>query len=400
MGKVLVEPNIEIDDIIIEADEESEYPINRIMNEWGKAIPIIKIGDYVLRIGEMVSCDINLFMNRQVSFSITVNDNDYKIREMIKREIDTCIIFFGYRDWYIKFNGILKTINSDSGDTQISLNGEFYQDTLLEKQQYLWSKLTIVDVLTEICTNTSMGLFIIDNADLNYEFDNLINPNLNNKEFIEWVIKNYTNNIFCYDTFGFLHIGSVEKILVQEVDKMTISPKDGSQIEETDIIIHNRNINNLEDEEAKEFDNKIYAEYYTIDSNFSLSNLMTNSTYKVLFDDNSEIELPSNPDVGYGNFTTNSFVGFNKHKFPVYNQRINKQICGTVIKLQLEQVIYELTPFSIVHLELYMPSRGEDLTEPFLDEEHSGKKMIIGYSYNYDKSTGDDNKITQTLYLI
>lgn len=397
MGKIL-EPNIEIDDIQIEADDNSEYSVNRIIDEWGHSIPIIKIGDYVLQIGELESCYVHVKLNELPSFEMVINDLSFKIRESLKNEIDKCIIFFGFRNWYVKFNGIITEINSNSGEISLYIKGIFYQEPLYINKQKLWKETSIIDIIKDVCVETKLGLNTFDNTDLNFIPDIVINPSKNNLEFVDNLLKRYTNNIYCYDTFGYLHIGDIETMKKQPVDKYTISPKTGELINETDITFLTRKINDYDEEKD---DLKIYVDYYTVDSNFSLSQLLTNKKYTVFDDTNNSKELISDNNIGYGEKTFNTFSGFINHKFPSYKDRINKLLCGNLIKLKLRQVMYEIIPFTIVNLEMYLPSSGELGKGPRLDEEHSGKHIVIGYDYVYDKQTDDSqNYIEQILYLL
>lgn len=397
MGKIL-EPNIKVPDIVIEADENSEYSVDRILNNWGSSIPIIQIGDYVLKIVETISCHINIKINSIPSFDIVVVDTNYKIREALKKELDKCIIFFGFRDWYVKFNGLITEVQSGSGESKIFMKGIFYQEPLYLNKQKLWKDTSVIDIIKDICTETKLGLFTFDNNDLNYTPDIVINPNTSNIEFTKELLARYTNNIWCYDTFGYLHIGDIETIFKQPIDKYTISYENGEQIQPKDIVFRTRKL-----ADADKDTDKIYVDYYTVNTNFSLSHLLTSTKYDVFFDDESTSELKTDENIGYGDKSDNSFVGFSKHKFPFYTERVNKLLCGNLIKLKLRNVMYEIVPFTVVNLELNLPSTTDlGITSGTrLDEEHSGKHIVIGYSYDYDKkNNSEQNNITQSLYLL
>jgi hypothetical protein len=102
--------------------------------------------------------------------------------------------------------------------------------------------------------------------------------------------------------------------------------------------------------------------------------------------------------VGIGSNKTNTFFGFKKHKIPYYNDRINKLIGGNLITLTTKNIIFELTPLSTVGIEIYLPYVvGTDIK---LDTEHSGKKIVLGYSINYKKKSDELNMLTQTIKLI
>lgn len=396
---VIIEPSIKVDDIKFEADTDNEYGAGRLINEWGRSIPLVKIGDYVLQIGEILECHITVGINTLPTFTISVNDNGYKIREMLKRQIDKCVIFFGFQDWYVKFNGIITDINSDSGDTDLYLTGNFYQEPLYLSKQFIWKEKSVVDILKDICTETKMGLFTFDNQDLNYVPDVVINPNQSNYDFTKVLLRRYTNNIWCYDTYGYLHIGNIPDMLKMKTDTYTISPLDGKIIPEEPIIFRSRKITEYDEEKESK---KIDIEYHTICSNFSLSQLYTSTKYSV-FDDAAVVQdIPTDSKIGFSTKTENTFAGFTKHKFPFYTERINKLLCGNLIKINLRQIMYEIVPFSNVELELYLPSSGEKGLPQRKDEEHSGKKIIIGYSYDYTKTKEEssENHITQSLFLI
>lgn len=393
---VLTQPDIKVDDIKIQFDSESQDAVDKIINNWGSAIPLVKIGDYVLKIGEVLSCSIKVNFNQIPTFDISVDDNTFKIRTALKNEIDKCVIFFGFKDWYVKFNGIITNIQSDSGPT-VYVSGIFYQKELHDSEQKLYKEKNVSDILKEICTDCKLGLFTYENTTLQESVDVVINPNRNRIDFIKEIISRYTDNIFSVDTFGFLHIGDIETILKQEIDKYSISWKDGTPIDETPIIFRNTRFNTeFEDDEDK----KIPIDSYTIDTNFSLSQLITNKTYKV-FGGTEQRDIKSYEHYGNGNNTENTFDDFLKHKNPHYNARINKLLCGNLIKITLRNVLYEIVPFTICGLELWTQRNVDDEKEEQIDEEHSGKHMIIGYSYDYEKTDSDEqNHITQTLLMI
>ena len=89
---------------------------------------------------------------------------------------------------------------------------------------------------------------------------------------------------------------------------------------------------------------------------------------------------------------------------PFYKDIINKSIGGNSIKLTMKNILFELTPFSIINLEIYLPKNsnreGEDKIR--LDEEHSGKKVVIGYSYNWQTKDEESDfpTLTQEIEVI
>jgi hypothetical protein len=391
---VIIEPNITVDNIIITKDANDEYGTERLLNEWGRTVPIIKIGDYVLNSAEIMSFDLFVNFNSLPRFELSVNDENYQIREVLKNDIDTAIIFIGYKDWYIKFNALIENNSSDIGGIIIDISGIFYVPELYNKEQKAYTSMTVVDILKDICSSCKLGLFTIDNTDLNREISE-INTEKTRLSFLKNIIETKTTNIYCFDTFGYLHIGNIDKIKEQNISKYSLTPMRGESIEPTDIILTSI---------GKEFtegdnENKIPVLYYTLKSNFS--KLITN-TYKEYGIKYSNGELGYNEDsdknVLIGNNFDNTFSGFKNANFPFYKEVINKKIIGNVISIELEHLIFELTPFDIVYFECYLPAKADKPSR--LDEEHSGKKMVLSYSLHYKQTNDEFNRITQVINLI
>ena len=392
MGLIL-KPNIKVEDIKMEMDANSSN-IPRVINEFGKNIPLVKIGNYVLNIGELKSLEIKVGLNSLPSFELTIDDSTYRIREALKKEIDKCVIFYGYKTWYIKFNGLITTIHSDAGDSHLDLNGIIFNDALFKTEQFSYRDKSPVDILTDVCKKTNMGLFTFDNLLLNQKIDYVINTEVRFIDFMTNTIQTYTDNIFSYDLFYHLHLGNIEAIRKEQYDKYTLSPT-GESISAQDIIFSSKSRYYTE----KVDDFKLPINYYTLNSNFSKTFLQNASTYKVGIPGQSQKELKSDSKVGYGNIGTNTFAGFATQKFPFYNNIVNKSLGNNIITIELKQLMFELSPLSIVGVEIYLQETGDKQFR--LDYEHSGKKVVIGFSINYEKSeTGEINGLTQTIDLI
>lgn len=381
-------------EIKIEFDSGAQKEVDKILNEWGSAIPLVKINDYVLKIGEVESCSINVGINKLPTFNIVVDDYTFKIRNNLKHQIDTCVIFFGYQNWYVKFTGLITNISSFSGSYQLFIDGILYVEPLYVRSQKLYKDQTIKDIIKSVCVDTKLGLYTFDNDELLNTPNLVINPNQSNIDFLKSLITTYTDNVYSIDTFGFLHIGDIETILKQPTDTYSISYKDGSKITETPLIFRTTNVAGDND------DNKIPIDAYTIDQNFALSQLGTQKQYTVYSDKQSK-QLKTFEQYGFGEFSDNTFDGFLNHRFPQYTARVNKLLCGNLIKLKLRNIVYEVVPFTVCELELWLSRNIDDAQEVQLDSEHSGKHMIIGYSFDYVKSdSADQNHITQTILMI
>lgn len=401
---VIIEPAIEVGDIKVQMDSESSEEAEKIMREWGHSIPMIKINDYVLEIGECTSLTVSISLGNLPTFNLTLDDEKFKIRKALKKEIDTCIINIGFKNFRIKFNGIITSNNSYDDDPQLNLSGNLYQKEIYTREQRLWKDKPIVDILKDICSDTKFGLFIFDNDYLNYVPDVVINPNTRNISFIDTLLKRYTNNLYCFDTFGYLHVGNYKEIIKKEIDEYIIYPYTGDVLEESKPIIfvaNKRRREENEDDEKEKY--KIHVESIAISSNFSSTIMSTDSKYS-LNSDKQKIELESDEEVGFGELAENTFYGFENHKFPHYYERINKEISGCRIELVLRNLVPEIVPFTVVELENWIEGSQDNEKNYHLDTEHSGKHFVIGYSYIYNKQDDiedrTNNYITQKIHLI
>jgi hypothetical protein len=394
---LLVKPNIVIDNIVIEKDPNDDYGTERILNEFGRNIPIVKIGEYVLAIGDLEEFNLNIGINSIPTFEMTINDSQYLIRENLKQDIDKCVIFIGYKDWYIKFNGIINKNYSEVGDSFISLFGELYNEKLYETVQKSYKNKTIETILKEIANETKMGLFTIDDEYLSHEIDYLINTGSSYFDFMKFLITRYTKNLYSIDPFYHIHVCNIDTVRNQPFDKYVLDWKTGKTIPESNIIF--KSIKRSHENDAEDF--KIPVAFYTIDTNFTEVHKKTNKNYFLTLSgfEEKNLLLKSNGLLGIGENAENSFSGFEKHKFPFYNEIVNKKIGGNLIKIKTDTVLFELSPFSVVGFECYLPfTPGREM---ILDEEHSGKKIVINFSIDFYKNTdGAKNSMTQTIEMI
>jgi len=392
---IILKPNIIVDDIHVEMDKNSPDGAKKIMAEWGRNIPIVKIGDYVLGMGDLREFSLKVALNSLPSFSMVVNDEQYKIREALKNSIDKCIIFVGYKDWYIKFNGILNKTYSSLGDSMIRLSGNYYNEKLFEGQQFSYKDKSITDILKNICEKTNMGLFTYSNPDLTKVVDYSLMTGTRYIDYFDFLIRTYTNNLFSIDCHSFFHVGDVDTLRKQPYDKYSLDWSTGKPFEkEQDIIFKSI----VRDADPIKIDYKIPIKYYSLNTNFSEIFQSTYKSYSIGFGGNGEEIIQSNDTIGIGSNKTNSFFGFKTHKIPYYNDRINKNIGGNSIKISTNNIIFELSPLSIVGFEMYLPfTSGENIR---LDTEHSGKKIVISSTIGYKKTSDDLNQLTQIIELI
>jgi hypothetical protein len=393
---IIQKPNITVDNIQIEVDKGlDDKLVNKVINEIGNTIPIIKIGDYILDLGSLKKFSLRVALNNLPRISLTVSDEQYIVREALKANIDTGVIFIGWKSWYIKFNVIYDKTYSDVGDTDIALTGKLYNKKIYNGIQKSFVNQKLVDIFTDISKNTDMGLFTISGEELNTVLDYSLITGSRYIDYFDFLIKNYTTDLYAIDTNYYFHICNIEKLRKADVDTYTLNWSTGETLTKPAPIIFKSMYHDNNDSDYV----KIPVDFYTLNTNFSEIFTETYSEYYLGVGGNGETLLSSDDTIGIGSQKTNTFNGFKSHKNPFYIDRINKLIGGNLIRLKTDNIIYELLPFSIVQTELYLPYRsGEDIK---LDSEHSGKKIVINYTIDYEKSvTGELNKLTQTIDVI
>lgn len=395
-GTVLLKPKLKGDDIQIKIDSKSSNAMD-FLNIMGPKMPVIKIGDYVLNVGELVSFEMSVSLNSFPTFTMTIDDSLYNIREALKEDIDKCTIFVGYKTWYIKYNGIINKNTSSIGGTKVYLEGmlmdEFWYETI-QKLYLIEDYPKFKDILLELCKQMKLGLYIVTTPDLEKGWDFIINPNMTLIDFFQYIISKFTvDNFWCLDFQYYMFVSNFEKLRALPVDLYSIN-RDGTGLQpvpKKPIIFTSNpfpeklNINDMTDLD-KEMTDKISIDYYTIRNNYTEVAFGTYNTYY-----QNETEQPSrtlNGKVcelkGKSEKYFNTFERFEKYKFPYYYERINKEISGNSISLTTKNIIWELTPMGMVELEIFLPPRG-DLPHR-LDAEHSGKYIVIGYSYEFNKA--------------
>lgn len=391
---LIVKPNIKVDKIEIYADEKNKNAQDSILNTAGYVTPIIKINEYVIAYSEIISFELKVTLNDIPRFFISVDDSNYAIRKTLqKQDIDKCVIFFGYKNWYIKFNGIIANSSSGAGDTVININGELFNDKLFNSVQKSYKDKSVSDILKDIAEKTSMGLFTFENNDLSKTIDYCLNTNTKYIEFLDFVIKKYTNNFWCIDPLYNIFVGNFESIKKQKLDKYTIG-EGGVQHAEKDMLITTNKLN-----EPDNF--KLKAEYYSINTNLSGVHKDNCKTYSIYGAKATQPKvLVSNEKIGISDDSENTFDGFLNHINPFYFNRVNKDIGGKSITVVMENSLLEILPFSLVDFEVFFPKKDKESLEK--DIENSGKKIVIGYGYIYEKASQEVTfpKIKQTLDLI
>lgn len=376
-------------------DENSPEAAKTILADWGRNIPIIKIGDYVLNTGDLKEFTLQIALNSFPTFRIIVDDASYKIRESLKNDIDKCVIFLGFDNWYIRFNGIIDRTFSVDSNNSITLNGKYYNKKIYDGIQISYKDKSVSSILEDVCRKTNMGLFTTNNSDLNKVLDYSLMTGTRFIDYFDSIIKTYTKNVYFIDCHSYIHVGEIQTLRKQPLDKYSLNWASGKKIPEQPIIFKsiNRTVENPEEQ-----DYEIPISTFVVNTNFGEIFKETYDSYSLGFGGNGEKKLDSLSGIGIGSNKTNTFFGFKNHKFPYYNDIVNKSLGGNSIKITTNNIIFELSPLSVVEAKLYLPNKNRQ--DFVLDEEHSGKKIVIGFSIDYRKAAKTLNKLTQTIELI
>lgn len=380
MGDILVKPDFHIKDIVVDVDPKSGVPA-LIINEWGKSSPVIELNGRLIDPGSIKKFTLTNSINSFPVFSIGIDDEQGLIRESLKNEIDTCIIFIGYKNFYFKFLGLITSIDSRVGRSNITVSGNWHNPNLYLSKQQIWNDKSVKDVLTDICTETKLGLYCIDNDMLNEIHDTIINPGLNQIDFINYLVQTYTYNIWSIDTHGFLHIGDILKIKQEPISKFTLS-SNGKIVPETDILFTNQ-----EFEKPEEGEKVLRFDKYSHSSDYAFKFYQSNQTYKVrcLIDDSGadeveDIRLNDTELWGIGLSQNNTFAGFVNHKKPFYGDITTKLLNGNISVIELSYMMFELNVFDMVETQFIT---YQTLTKEQSLDKHSGTRMVTGYTFNF-----------------
>lgn len=386
MGKIL-DNNVEVDDIIYWFDVENKA-VEDVIEAWGRFVPVIKIDNTTLSYGDIISFRLNLELNNIVWFELLLNDQTFKIREYLRNDIDKGVIRVGYKNWALKFNCIFDETKSNAGSMTLKLTGSIYDERLYNtSEQKVYNNMTIQEILLDVCKTTGLGLYVHENETLtNKVQEKIINYGLTPLNFINYLITNFTDNVWLIDPNYYLHVGNIDDIRLEDVATYTLDWKDGKQVFDRQItfIKKSKNIESQEDPN----DIKIPIRFYDITTNYT--NIFKESRHFVSCTEDDVFDIKQKEMNETLEFA-NTFSGFKTHKTPFYEDIINKYLGGNLIEIFIEHLLIEMNPLDLVNLELY--TAGHD-TKSVLDEIHSGKKVVIGYKLEYTKS--NDSSVSKT----
>lgn len=400
---ILVEPKIIVPDIELEINENDEYAAQKIMDAFGPIIPVVKLKDYVLSAGEVKDYTFSVKVNKLSTFRITLIDTNFRIRKLLSdNEPDTIVIFLGNKIWYHKFEGIIRSVYSDAGDEELTLEGCIYIPKLYETIQRSYNNKSVKDVLIDVCTNTDIGLFTYENQTLSNVLTENLNPNKRYIDFGTYCLSKFTNNVWCIDNFYYMHVGDFETIKSKPIDTYLIKNGVKFDSEQPIVITTNKFADNVDYINNPELDNKLSAKYYTINSNIGNIHISNAKTYTAKDSAGNEKSVDNIDNFGIGTFQENYFDRFFDRNLPFYKDVVNKQLTGKSITLEMTDILYEIVPFQNIDVEIYFPRDSDEVNTEQKDLENSGKKTIIGYEIKYE-SPGIGDKypnIQQTIEVI
>lgn len=397
MGKIL-DPKVVIDKIEIEIGENLPEEAESIIKNYGAFTPLLKIKDELISSGDILYYWYSVDFNSLPVFVIKINDSFNRFKALFNDdETITGVAFIGNKNWYHKANIIINDTVSD-GNGVLTLYGIFYNPKLYESVQSSYNEKSLVDIYTDICTNTDLGLYLNENEKLTKQLPLILNTNIRYIDLIKDLVTKYTqNNFWCIDNYYMLHLQNYDTLIKKDVDKYSI--KDNIQIEEPlPVIITNypNPENNIEDDEKK-----FVAFDYTVNNNVGLNMLNMSKSYTI----NNE-NITSHEKIGLGSSSANTFSKFQNNSFPFYNEIFMKEISGNIFELKMQTPLYEIFPFMVVETEIYNLSENESERKYIKNEKQSGKHIIMGYEFTYTKPNSSSGglytkpDIIQTIKLI
>lgn len=402
MSEKILSPIVEVPEIKVPIDENPvKGTYEGMKTSLGQYVPLLALGneeehEYInwAKISNF-RLSVGLYILPQVY--ITVEDADFKIRKHLKNDLDIGICRIGYNNFAWQFKVLFTDIYPINAG-EVRLSGVLYDEYMWEDvMQKHYKDISVKDIITESCKDNGLGLNVYDNAELNTVIDNVIQTNCSKKDFLNNLMHQYTTNIWCYDLYYFLHIGSYDSISSENVAQYTLDYKTGLKMKEPHDLIFARNYLFGKDGEAidKDYEYKIPIKYYDVESEYSDRFLSFKSSYNQ-FTEKKDSTVPQS-DFGVGEVSENTYSGFGFHKIANADKIREKNISKQIIHVFTDYIIPELNPFNKIKLEIYMNSMFSDKRDDKvgdLDVEHSGEKTVIGYSIIYKKKS-ESNDINQ-----
>ena len=380
-------------DIELYIDENlTNEKVDKLTEEWGPNIPVLMINDYHIPIGNLLSMEIDVSINKLLTLELVVDDVNQIVQNMLKNnEYNLITTFIGNKDLHYKFQTVIKSTYTDVKNNNLIISSELWVKEFYDNQQLKFNDKSIDEILNNQLQELQIGYFTSDNVSLQNKISEIINPNKSNLQFITEIINKYTDNIWSIDQNIMFHIGNLEGFLKNNVSKF-IFYENIKLNEKKDIILTNTM---LKEQPENENDEKVNPDglrfrFYSIDNK---TTEILKQEYKVVSETDDEKIIFKN-DLGIGNTTENTYSKFVDRYFPNYHKIIRKQLLGNVFTVAMSNVLLEIYPFQKVYLELYTKNEDDEITKKITE------KLIVGYKFIYRRTKSDKPQLKQTIKLI
>jgi hypothetical protein len=429
-GTKLIDPTVPVDEIKFEIDKFAVNTNN--LNEsdgddrtkiMGRFYPLLKINDTVFTFDKFEEFELSVQLYDVPRIRMTIHDPDFVIRKYFKESINLGTLRIGYKNWAMKFNVLFDEEISQLFDDDIEITGMLWNEKLFQTSQKSYKSVPISEILKSVCEDSGMGLYVYNNTFLSKNYDHLIQDNKSHIYYINYLITNYTNNLWAIDPHYFLHVGDEHSISEQDVCKYSLDYMTGETMEkEEDLVYFKNDLMAKETEEDSEDSNaefpssdpapsskkpkdpRIPVETYTASSTVGTQHITSKNRYFQCTELAVTQLYEDKENIGLGTAYSNTYSKFTNHIIPFMDSIRKKSMNHKIVRFTTNHVVPELNIFDVIDLKLYKLRAPEDpdldpisqeenpdLKESDLDIENSGKKVVIGYTIYYDKMKDIDN---------
>lgn len=385
----ILDSKIELPKIAVEIGENTELPeAEAIVNSYGTFKPILSINDNLINTGDIISIDYFVEYNKLPIINITLDDSYNRIRNMFT-DIDLIkgLIFIGNKHWYHKFEFVVLDTDINEYDNSITLFCIMYIPKIYNNNQISFNNKSLKDIMEELCTELDLGLVLDESNSITEPLKNVFNSNRKYIDTIQQLIEKYSSNcLWCIDNNYMLHINTYDTLIQKELDTYTINYRKKYDSPKPVIITNYPKPDNDYDFETNEDQYKLVANDVIIHNNTGVTSLLSFNEYGL-----NDTNVNSNSELGTGKTIGNTFSKWTEEVKPFYNDIFLKEIAGNTFELVMQQPLLEIFPFMIIETEIYNKN-PDKVTEVVLNEKQSGKHIVVGYQFSYNKPT--TNKLT------
>lgn len=155
----IVKPTLSAGDIIVFKDPHSESDPGAI-EQVGYNIPLIKLNDFLVSHDMIENCTLRIGEQFLTEINITINDDKYKLRELLSSEEVIITANFGTTKdpFFIKQEFILNNVSGIASEPIIYLSGYLNLEFLYTPEIEFYEDKTVFKIIEEICIDTGLGL--------------------------------------------------------------------------------------------------------------------------------------------------------------------------------------------------------------------------------------------------